>query len=114
METLDSLRKNIESVIIGKSSAVEKAIITLLAQGHLLIEDIPGVGKSSLAYALARFGASLVLVPFPGMEIPAHVLERLERDWNSDVSRAKVGDLIFDGSIRTQLEQLRTNLTKGS
>lgn len=54
METLDRLRKNIESVIIGKSDAIELTIITLLARGHLLIEDIPGVGKSSLASALAR------------------------------------------------------------
>ena len=54
METLDRLKKNIESVIIGKSDAIELTIITLLAQGHLLIEDIPGVGKSSLASALAR------------------------------------------------------------
>ncbi len=48
----------------------------------------------SLAYALARFGASIVLVPFPGMEIPRHVLEKLERDWDAEISRAKVGDLI--------------------
>jgi len=47
----------------------------------------------SFAYALARFGASIVCVPFPGMEIPDHVVERLQRDWNADVDRADVGDL---------------------
>jgi aspartate carbamoyltransferase catalytic subunit len=39
----------------------------------------------SLAYALARFGASLVLAPFPGMEIPKHVLDRLKSEWNAQV-----------------------------
>lgn len=48
------LTKNIESVIIGKSDAVKLALITLMARGHLLIEDVPGVGKTSLAQALAK------------------------------------------------------------
>jgi MoxR-like ATPase len=48
------LTKNIESVIIGKSDAVQLAVITLMARGHLLIEDVPGVGKTSLAQALAK------------------------------------------------------------
>ncbi len=54
MHRLETLKKNIESVIVGKSEVIELVIITLLARGHLLIEDIPGVGKSSLAYSLAR------------------------------------------------------------
>ncbi len=54
MQRLESLKKNIESVIVGKSDVIDLVIITLLARGHLLIEDIPGVGKSSLAYSLAR------------------------------------------------------------
>lgn len=37
---------NIEKVIVGKRATVEQAIISLLCQGHLLIEDVPGVGKS--------------------------------------------------------------------
>ncbi|MFQ5673263.1 MAG: AAA family ATPase [Nitrospinales bacterium] len=53
-QTLEALKRNIESVIIGKSETIELAIITLLARGHLLIEDVPGVGKTSLAYALAQ------------------------------------------------------------
>lgn len=45
---------NIESVIDGKPEAAEMALIALLAEGHLLIEDVPGVGKTVLAKALAR------------------------------------------------------------
>lgn len=45
---------NINSVLIGKEDKVEMALITLLAGGHLLLEDVPGIGKTTLALALAR------------------------------------------------------------
>ena len=51
---LDRLQANLEQVIIGKTEAVRLTLTALLAQGHLLIEDIPGVGKTTLARALAR------------------------------------------------------------
>lgn len=46
--------KNINAVIDGKPEAIEAAVIVLLAEGHLLIEDVPGVGKTMLAKALGR------------------------------------------------------------
>ncbi|HSW57272.1 MAG TPA: MoxR family ATPase [Dehalococcoidales bacterium] len=46
--------QNIEKVIIGKTSSVEMAVIGLMSQGHLLIEDAPGVGKTMLARSLAK------------------------------------------------------------
>jgi MoxR-like ATPase len=49
-----TLRDNIEQVIRGKEEVVKLAVVALLAKGHLLIEDIPGVGKTTLASALAR------------------------------------------------------------
>jgi MoxR-like ATPase len=45
---------NVEKVILGKSDAVELAVIALISRGHLLIEDAPGVGKTMLARSLAR------------------------------------------------------------
>jgi MoxR-like ATPase len=51
---VDRLRQNIERTIKGKTDAVDKVIITLLAGGHILIEDLPGLGKTTLAYCLAR------------------------------------------------------------
>ncbi len=51
---LAALTKNIQSALIGKSSAAELVIITLLAKGNILIEDVPGVGKTTLATALVR------------------------------------------------------------
>ena len=50
---VDAVRTNMDRVIHGKPEAIELAIITLIAGGHLLIEDVPGVGKTSLAKALA-------------------------------------------------------------
>jgi len=53
-ESVKTLQQRIESVIKGKSSAVKMAIVTLLGRGHLLIEDVPGVGKTTLAYTIAK------------------------------------------------------------
>ncbi len=51
---LEQLQSTIESVIRGKPEVVELALVGVLAGGHLLIEDVPGVGKTTLAQALAR------------------------------------------------------------
>ncbi len=49
-----ALVDNVERVIIGKRNAVELAVVGLLCQGHLLIEDVPGVGKTMLARSIAK------------------------------------------------------------
>ncbi|MFE3447919.1 AAA family ATPase [Nonomuraea sp. NPDC059194] len=54
VSTAHRIRQAIESVIEGKSDAVRLTVTVLLAEGHLLIEDVPGVGKTMLAKALAR------------------------------------------------------------
>ncbi len=50
----DALLHNVEHVIQGKSDQIRLALLCLLAEGHLLIEDVPGVGKTSLAKAISR------------------------------------------------------------
>lgn len=54
LETVERLRQNIEYTIRGKTEAVDRTIICLLAGGHLLVEDLPGLGKTTLAYCLAK------------------------------------------------------------
>lgn len=53
-EQISAIIENVERVIKGKSQVIELATVCLLARGHLLIEDVPGVGKTTLAHALAR------------------------------------------------------------
>ena len=52
--SIQRLRENITSVYMGNTAAVDRVIVCLLARGHVLIEDVPGVGKTVLANALAR------------------------------------------------------------
>ena len=53
-DRLCAIADNVESVIIGKREVVELVIMALIAQGHVLLEDLPGTGKTSLASALAK------------------------------------------------------------
>src|SRR5436305_2694942 len=53
-EKIAALQANVERVIRGKSEVVQFCIAALLARGHILLEDVPGVGKTTLAHALAR------------------------------------------------------------
>jgi MoxR-like ATPase len=70
----DKIIANIEKVIVGKRAAVELTLVTLLSQGHLLIEDVPGVGKTMLARALAcSIGCSFKRVQFTPDLLPTDV-----------------------------------------
>jgi MoxR-like ATPase len=54
LDKIAALQSNVEKVIRGKSEVVQFCIAALLAKGHILLEDVPGVGKTTLAHALAR------------------------------------------------------------
>ncbi len=54
IEAIERLRPNITSVYMGNTAAVDRVIVCVLARGHILIEDVPGVGKTVLANALAK------------------------------------------------------------
>lgn len=72
---VEKLRAAVEHSLEGKPEAVELALITLLGRGHLLIEDVPGVGKTTLARALARaVGGDWRRVQFTSDLLPSDVL----------------------------------------
>ena len=67
-----ALQASVERVIKGKPEVVELAIVALLARGHVLIEDVPGVGKTTLAHALARsFDCTFQRIQFTSDLLPS-------------------------------------------
>jgi MoxR-like ATPase len=69
------LQRSIARAIYGKEEAIQLALITLLARGHLLIEDVPGVGKTTLAQALAKsFHCTFQRIQFTSDLLPSDVL----------------------------------------
>jgi len=69
------LQESIETVVRGKREAVRLALVCLLAEGHLLIEDVPGVGKTTLAHSLARvFDCTFRRIQFTSDLLPSDIL----------------------------------------
>lgn len=74
-ERLQELQRTIQTVIQGKPEAVHLAVVTLLAGGHLLLEDVPGVGKTTLAQTIARsLACSFQRVQFTSDLLPSDIL----------------------------------------
>ncbi len=74
-EKISTLREAIERTIKGKRQTIELAIVALLAEGHLLIEDVPGVGKTTLGHALARsLDCNFHRIQFTSDLLPSDVL----------------------------------------
>ena len=72
---LDSVLRQVGTVILGKERQIRLAIACMLARGHLLIEDIPGVGKTTLAHALAStLGLQFQRIQFTSDLLPADIL----------------------------------------
>ncbi|MBK9021991.1 MAG: AAA family ATPase [Sulfuritalea sp.] len=72
---LDAILADINHIILGKERPVRLAVACLLARGHLLIEDLPGVGKTTLAHVLARvLGLEFQRIQFTSDMLPADIL----------------------------------------
>lgn len=73
-ESLQSVFSALDEIILGKSDTVRLAVCCLIARGHLLIEDIPGVGKTTLAHALAKvLGLDFRRIQFTSDILPADI-----------------------------------------
>ncbi|MDR7300586.1 AAA family ATPase [Haloactinomyces albus] len=110
--TLQRIAANMEQVLVGKSDVVRIALMTLLAEGHLLLEDVPGVGKTSLAKALARsidctasriqFTPDLLPSDITGVSVYNRQAESFEFRAGPVFANIVVGDEINRASPKTQ------------
>jgi MoxR-like ATPase len=72
---IEALVSQISQIIVGKESAIRLAVACLLGRGHLLIEDLPGVGKTTLSHALARsVGLQFRRIQFTSDMLPADII----------------------------------------
>ncbi len=89
LELIQRLESNVARALVGKPEVVRLAVIGLLARGHLLIEDVPGVGKTTLAHALARsLGATFQRIQFTSDLLPSDIL-------GVSVYDGKTGEFVF-------------------
>ena len=72
--TASALRETVERVIVGKTDVVRLALVALLCEGHILLEDVPGTGKTTLAKAIARsLGCSFKRIQFTPDLMPSDI-----------------------------------------
>src|ERR1700738_3636582 len=84
-EAVERLKANMRLTIRGKDEVIEQTLVCLLAGGHLLIEDLPGVGKTTLAYSLARsMDCAFSRIQFTSDLLPSDV----------------IGVAIYDGTVK--------------
>ncbi len=95
---LKQIISNVEKVIVDKRREIELTLITLLCRGHILIEDVPGVGKTSLAFALAKsLSCSFKRIQFTPDIMPADIT-------GFSVFNPKTGDFEYrPGAILSQI-----------
>src|SRR5690606_32594281 len=91
-------RETLGSIILGKDTEISMALACLLARGHLLIEDLPGLGKTMLAQALARvLGLTYQRIQFTSDLLPADIV-------GLSIFRQQQGEFVFQpGPVFAQL-----------
>lgn len=98
LEIINKLIDNIETVIVGKRKIIEKVVIALISGGHVLLEDVPGVGKTLMVHAIAKsIGCSFKRIQFTPDLLPSDIT-------GVSVYNQKIGDFEFKtGPIMNQI-----------
>src|SRR2546421_1617851 len=105
-DRIESLQSAIEQVIRGKPEAVRLAIVTLLAGGHLLIEDVPGVGKTTLAHAMARaLDCKFQRIQFTSDLLPSDVIGLSVYDQHTSLFEWKPGPIFANVILADEINR---------
>ena len=103
---LGEIHQQLDSIVLGKSSVTRLAVTCLLAQGHLLIEDAPGLGKSTLALALAKtFGLQYTKVACTNDLLPSDLLGLSIWDSNAQQMRFTPGPIFAQLLLSDELNR---------
>jgi MoxR-like ATPase len=105
-QALDALRSRVERQVFGKRHVVDLALVCVLAGGHLLLEDVPGVGKTTLGLALARaVGGSFRRVQFTSDLLPADILGGSVLDPRDGSLRVRPGPIFTNVLLADELNR---------
>lgn len=105
-QKLDTLLDRLNDIILGNPQATRLAVICLLARGHLLIEDIPGVGKTTLAHALADlFGLPFKRVQFTSDLLPTDIIGMTIFDMDSRKFHFKKGPIFTSTLLADEINR---------
>jgi MoxR-like ATPase len=106
VDRIDRLQGAIETVIKGKPEAVRLAIVTLIAGGHLLVEDVPGVGKTTMAQALARaLDCTFQRIQFTSDLLPSDVIGLSVYNQHSGVFEWKPGPVFANVVLADEINR---------
>lgn len=105
-DNVDKLRNNITSVIRGKDDIVDLCIVALLARGHILLEDVPGVGKTTLASVLAQsIHGSFQRMQFTSDMLPSDILGVVIYDQDRHEFEFKKGPLFANVVLADEINR---------
>ncbi len=106
VEKIAELQRAIETVIRGKSETIKLALVTLFARGHLLIEDVPGIGKTTLANALARaLDLSIHRIQFTSDLMPSDVIGLSIFDQRSNTFEWRAGPIFSNIVVADEINR---------